>query len=191
MTVMVLYPNKFINMKNLLLFFFLIFSLNTYSQAHIGVMGGYEKGLEKPQVGIGLNYMLSPKVSIGGMAMLSDFKLSDLESSETMLMLNAKYHFGRISESSETMLMLNAKYHFGRISLVGGIMDGGSSTDMGMNMSSMNGSDEKDAMTYFGVEYKPFKNRKLKIYYNHSEMMKSFGIMIPIFNLGKKMHMNH
>jgi len=55
----------------------------------------------------------------------------------------------------------------------------------------MNGSDEKDAMTYFGVEYKPFKNRKLKIYYNHSEMMKSFGIMIPIFNLGKKMHMNH
>jgi hypothetical protein len=172
MTVMVLYPNKFINMKNLLLFFFLIFSLNTYSQAHIGVMGGYEKGLEKPQVGIGLNYMLSPKVSIGGMAMLSDFKLSDLE-------------------SSETMLMLNAKYHFGRISLVGGIMDGGSSTDMGMNMSSMNGSDEKDAMTYFGVEYKPFKNRKLKIYYNHSEMMKSFGIMIPIFNLGKKMHMNH
>jgi hypothetical protein len=70
-------------------------------------------------------------------------------------------------------------------------MDGGNSTDMGMNMSSMNGSDEKDAMTYFGVEYKPFKNRKLKIYYNHSEMMKSFGIMIPIFNLGKKMHMNH
>ena len=171
MTDMDLFQNNY-SMKKCIILIAVLTTFNVFSQAHIGAMGGYNFDNEKTQVGAGLNYMLFPKVSIGGMAMLSDFKLSDLK-------------------SSETMLMLNAKYHFGRISLVGGIMDGGSSTDMGMDMSSMNGSDEKDAMTYFGVEYKPFKNRKLKIYYNHSEMMKSFGIMIPIFNLGKKMHMNH
>ena len=43
---------------------------------------------------------------------------------------------------------------------------------------------------YFGLEYKPFKNKMLKIYYNHSDMMKSIGIMMPIFNIGKK-HMDH
>ena len=36
-----------------------------------------------------------------------------------------------------------------------------------------------------------FKNKKLKVYYNNSEMMQSIGIMMPVFNLGKKMHMNH
>ncbi|MDG2476217.1 MAG: hypothetical protein P8M27_04475 [Flavobacteriaceae bacterium] len=158
------------------IFFTLTLTLLTvtfsFSQAHIGVMGGYDIDMEKTQVGMGLNYMLFPKVSIGGMVMLSDLELSNLE-------------------SSETMLMLNAKYHFGRISLVAGVMDGGSSPAMGMNMASMNGSDDKDAMTYFGFEYKPFKNKKLKVYYNHSDMMKSFGVMLPIFNLGKKMHMNH
>ena len=62
-----------------------------------------------------------------------------------------------------------------------------------MNMSSMYGSDEMDRETkpYFGFEYKPFKNKKLKVYYNNSEMMQSIGIMMPVFNLCKKMHMNH
>ena len=41
------------------------------------------------------------------------------------------------------------------------------------------------------VEYKTFKNKKVKVYYTHSDMMKSIGIMMPVFNLGKKMHMNH
>jgi hypothetical protein len=85
--------------------------------------------------------------------------------------------------------MYNAKYNLGRFTLVGGLMDMkmGNSPLMNMNMDmDMDGTDP-----YFGIEYKPFKNRKLKIYYNHSEMMKSFGIMMPIFYLGKKMHMNH
>jgi len=35
----------------------------------------------------------------------------------------------------------------------------------------------------------------LKVYYNHSDMMKSIGIMMPLLHIGKKMnhdmHMNH
>jgi len=149
-------------MKNLLLFFILIFSLNTYSQAHIGVMGGYDTAESESQIGAGLNYMLFPKVSIGGMIMISN-----------------------IEKKGKEMFMLNGKYHFGRLSLVAGIMNMEMhNMDMGMNM-------EKETKPYFGVEYKPFKNKKLKVYYTHSDMMKSIGIMMPVFNLGKKMHMNH
>jgi len=161
---MVLCLNKFINMKNLLLFFILIFSLNTYSQAHIGVMGGYDTAESESQIGAGLNYMLFPKVSIGGMIMISN-----------------------IEKKGKEMFMLNGKYHFGRLSLVAGIMNmemHSMGMGMGMNM-------EKETKPYFGVEYKPFKNKKLKVYYTHSDMMKSIGIMMPVFNLGKKMHMNH
>ena len=43
---------------------------------------------------------------------------------------------------------------------------------------------------YFGIEYKLFKNKNLKVFYNQSEMMKTIGIMTPIFNIGKK-HMDH
>ena len=151
-------------MKNLLLFFILIFSLNTYSQAHIGVMGGYDTAESESQIGAGLNYMLFPKVSIGGMIMISN-----------------------IEKKGKEMFMLNGKYHFGRLSLVAGIMNmemHSMGMGMGMNM-------EKETKPYFGVEYKPFKNKKLKVYYTHSDMMKSIGIMMPVFNLGKKMHMNH
>ena len=56
--------------------------------------------------------------------------------------------------------------------------------NMGMNME-MDGTEP-----YFGLEYKPFKNKNLKVFYNHSEMMKTIGIMTPIFNIGKK-HMDH
>jgi len=100
-------------------------------------------------------------------------------------------------ESSDYMLMYNAKYKLGNFYLVGGLMDmkmgDNSNMSMGMNMGmnmEMDGTEP-----YFGLEYKPFKNKMLKIYYNHSDMMKSVGIMMPIFNLGKKMdhsmHMNH
>ena len=126
-------------------------------------MGGYNLESEKTQVGVGLNYMLLPKVSVGAMAMLTPFD----------------------DESSDYMLMYNAKYKLGNLHLVGGLMD----MKMGMNME-MDGTEP-----YFGLEYKPFKNKMLKIYYNHSDMMKSIGIMMPIFNLGKKMdhsmHMDH
>ena len=150
-------------MKNLIIILSVLFSTSIYSQAHIGAMGGYNLESEKTQVGVGLNYMLLPKVSIGAMAMLTPFD----------------------DESSDYMLMYNAKYKLGNFYLVGGLMD----MKMDMKME-MDGTEP-----YFGLEYKPFKNKMLKIYYNHSDMMKSIGIMMPIFNLGKKMdhsmHMDH
>ena len=155
----------------LLLLFVLAISQSIYSQTHIGIMGGYDLDMEKSQIGAGLNYMLFPKVSLGGMLMISD-----------------------IESEGKSMIMLNGKYHFGRVSLVAGIMNMEMhSMDMNMNMSTMYGSDSMDRETnpYFGVEYKPFKNKKVKVYYTHSDMMKSIGIMMPVFNLGKKMHMNH
>ena len=161
-------------MKKILLVLAVLLTQNIYSQAHIGVMGGYDLDMENSQIGVGLNYMLFPKVSLGGMLMISD-----------------------IESDGKSMVMLNGKYHFGRFSLVAGIMNmemhSMDMNNMGMNMSSMYGSDEMDRETkpYFGFEYKPFKNKKLKVYYNNSEMMQSIGIMMPVFNLGKKMHMNH
>ena len=160
-------------MKKILLVLTVLLTQNIYSQAHIGVMGGYDTAESESQIGAGLNYMLFPKVSIGGMIMISNFE-----------------------KKGKEMFMLNGKYNFGRLSLVAGIMNMEMhNMDMGMNMnmSSMYGSEEMDRETkpYFGVEYKPFKNKKLKVYYTHSDMMKSIGIMMPVFNLGKKMHMNH
>lgn len=151
-------------MKKILLVLTVLLTQNIYSQAHIGVMGGYDTAESESQIGAGLNYMLFPKVSIGGMIMISN-----------------------IEKKGKEMFMLNGKYHFGRLSLVAGIMNmemHSMGMGMGMNM-------EKETKPYFGVEYKPFKNKKLKVYYTHSDMMKSIGIMMPVFNLGKKMHMNH
>ena len=137
-------------------------------------MGGYNLESEKTQVGVGLNYMFLPKVSLGAMAMITPFE---------------------DASGDDYMIMYNAKYKLGNFYLVGGIMDMkmGSKPEMSMNMNmdmDMDGTEP-----YFGLEYKPFKNKMLKIYYNHSDMMKSIGIMMPIFNLGKKMdhtmHVDH
>ena len=156
-------------MKKILIIFIVLVTQNIYSQTHIGVMGGYDIDMENSQIGVGLNYMLFPKISLGGMIMISD-----------------------LESDSKSMVMLNGKYHFGRVSLVAGIMNMEMhKMDMNMNMSTMYGSDSMDRETnpYFGVEYKPFKNKKLKVYYSHSDMMKSIGIMLPIFHLGNKMKM--
>ena len=156
-------------MKKILIVFIVLVTQNIYSQSHIGVMGGYDIDMENSQIGVGLNYMLFPKISIGGMIMISD-----------------------LESDSKSMVMLNGKYHFGRVSLVAGIMNMEMhKMDMNMNMSTMYGSNSMDRETnpYFGVEYKPFKNKKLKVYYSHSDMMKSIGIMLPIFHLGNKMKM--
>ena len=156
-------------MKKILIVLIVLVTQNIYSQSHIGVMGGYDIDMENSQIGVGLNYMLFPKISLGGMIMISD-----------------------LESDSKSMVMLNGKYHFGRVSLVAGIMNMEMhKMDMNMNMSTMYGSDSMDRETnpYFGVEYKPFKNKKLKVYYSHSDMMKSIGIMLPIFHLGNKMKM--
>ncbi|MDA1226116.1 MAG: hypothetical protein O3A67_04495 [Bacteroidetes bacterium] len=54
-------------------------------------MGGFNLESEKTQAGIGLNYMLLPKVSVGAIAMITPF---DDESSDYMIMYNAKYKLG-------------------------------------------------------------------------------------------------
>ena len=69
-------------------------------------------------------------------------------------------------------IMYNVKYNLGRFNLVGGFM-----TEMNPKM---------DSEPYFGIDFKLFKNRKLKIFYNQSEMMKTIGIKTPILKLGKK-----
>ena len=60
----------------------------------------------------------------------------------------------------------------GRLNIVAGFM-----TEMNPKM---------DSEPYFGIDYKLFKNRKLKIFYNQSDMMKTIGIKTPILKLGKK-----
>ena len=69
-------------------------------------------------------------------------------------------------------IMYNAKYNLGRFNVVGGFM-----TEMNPKM---------DSEPYFGIDFKLFKNRKLKIFYNQSEMMKTIGVKTPIFKVGKK-----
>ena len=69
-------------------------------------------------------------------------------------------------------IMYNVKYNLGRFNLVGGFM-----TEMNPKM---------DSEPYFGIDFKLFKNRKLKLFYNQSEMMKTIGIKTPILKLAKK-----
>jgi hypothetical protein len=167
---MVLFPNNFV-MKNLLIPAIILITFNLHSQIHVGLMGGVDLESEYTQFGMGLNYMPFPKISLGAMAMVTPFDGGD-----------------------DYMIMYNAKYNIKKFTLVGGLMTG----DMAMPgmMTGMNSSSHTtrmDSEPYFGIEFKPFKNRKLKIYYNYSDMMKSIGIMMPIINIGKmKMnHMNH
>ena len=43
-----------------------------------------------------------------------------------------------------------------------------------------------DSEPYFGLDYKIFRNRKFKIFYNQSEMMKTIGIKTPILEFSRK-----
>ena len=69
-------------------------------------------------------------------------------------------------------IMYNVKYNLGRLNVVGGFM------------KEMNPKMESEP--YFGIDYKLFKNRKLKVFYNQSDMMKTIGIKTPILGLSKK-----
>ena len=162
-------------MKKFLIISLILTAFNLHSQAHIGVMGGIDVESEYTQIGMGLNYMPFPKISVGAMAMVTPFDGGD-----------------------DYMIMYNAKYNIKKFTLVGGLMTGdmampGMMPGMMSGMHSSSHTMRMDSEPYFGIEFKPFKNRKLKIYYNHSDMMKSVGLMMPILNIGKmKMnHMNH
>ena len=69
-------------------------------------------------------------------------------------------------------IMYNVKYNLGRLNVVGGFMK-----EMNPKM---------DSEPYFGIDYKLFKNRKLKVFYNQSDMMKTIGIKTPILEFSKK-----
>jgi hypothetical protein len=62
---------------------------------------------------------------------------------------------------------------------------------MQMGMGSMQSSDDNHNEPYIGIDYKLFKSKKVMIFFNTSESMKTLGLMMSIFNIGKKMHMNH
>jgi len=114
-------------MKKLLLISFLFIAANSYSQGHIGVMGGTNFENDYSQIGVGLNYMLNSKISLGAMAMVTPFEGDD-----------------------DYMLMYNLKYKLGRFYLVGGLMTGDMEMS-GMHMSSMNETMRMDSKPYYGI----------------------------------------
>ena len=163
-------------MKNLLITLLTLASYNLYSQAHIGVMGGFDLENEYSKLGAGLNFMPLPKVMIGGMVMITPFDVDD----DYEIMLNVKYKLGRFNLAAGYMFHEMPKDHMGM--------------NMGMHMmgmGSMHSSNENHNEPYIGIDYKIFKDKNLRIFFNSSESMKTLGLMLPIFNIGKKMHMNH
>ena len=62
-------------------FFYLIILLTSsslYSQAHIGTSGAFDLENEYAKLGVGINYMLAPKVSIGGGVMITPFDIDEI-----------------------------------------------------------------------------------------------------------------
>ena len=158
-------------MKKFFSIIILLSSLSLQSQAHVGVMGGFDIENEYSKLGVGLNYMPLPKVMLGGMIMITPFDVDD----DYEIMLNVKYNLGRFNLAAGYMFHEMPDDHMG----------------MHMSMDSMHSSHENHNEPYIGIDYKLFKNRKVRIFFNTSESMKTLGLMMPIFNIGKKMHMNH
>ena len=157
-------------MKKFFSIIILLSSLSLQSQAHVGVMGGFDIENEYSKLGVGLNYMPLPKVMLGGMIMITPFDVDD----DYEIMLNVKYNLGRFNLAAGYMFHEMSDEHMG----------------MQMGMDSMHSSHENHNEPYIGIDYKLFKNKKLRIFFNTSESMKTLGLMMPIFNIGKK-HMNH
>ena len=156
-------------MKNLIITLSILFSSAVYSQFHIGASGAMDVENDIAKLGVGINYMVLPKVTLGAGLMITPFETD-----------------------GDYELMYNIKYNLGRFNIAAGLMDMKmrNESDMSMNMGMNMDMDMDGTEPYFGIEYKLFKNKNLKVFYNQSEMMKTIGIMTPIFNIGKK-HMNH
>lgn len=158
-------------MKHLIIFLIPLFSFNLYSQAHVGVSGAFDLENEYSKLGVGLNYMLLPKVMLGGGIMITPFDVDD----DYEIMLNIKYKLGRFNVAAGYMFHEMPDNQMG----------------MHMSMGSMNSSHKNHNEPYIGIDYKLFKSKKLRIFFNTSESMKTLGLMMPIFNIGKQMHMHH
>ena len=158
-------------MKNFFIAIILLTSLSLQSQAHIGTSGAFDLENEYAKLGVGINYKLAPKVSIGGGVMITPFDIDD----DYEIMLNVKYNLGRFNLAAGYMFHEMPDDHMGSH----------------MGMSSMHSSHENHNEPYIGIDYKLFRDKKLRIFFNTSESMKTLGLMMPIFKIGKKMHMNY
>ena len=158
-------------MKNFFIAIILLTSLSLQSQAHIGTSGAFDLENDYAKLGVGINYKLAPKVSVGGGVMITPFDIDD----DYEIMLNVKYNLGRFNLAAGYMFHEMPDDHMG--------------THLGMG--SMHSSHENHNEPYIGIDYKLFSDKKLRIFFNTSESMKTLGLMMPIFNIGKKMHMNH
>ena len=152
-------------MKKFIVILFTFFSLNIYSQVGVGVSVANDIENDISKLGMGLSYTVLPKVSLGAGVMITPFDIDgDYE-----IMLNIKYNLGRFNLAAGYMFDKMPDDHMG----------------MHMGMDLMHNSDENHNEPYIGIDYKLFKNRKLRIFYNQSEMMKTIGIKTPIFKVGK------
>ena len=145
-------------MKKFIVILFTFFSLNIYSQVGVGVSVANDIENDISKLGVGLSYTVLPKVSLGAGVMITPFDID-----------------------GDYEIMYNAKYNLGRFNVVGGFM-----TEMNPKFVPNVGIYSMDSHPYFGIDFKLFKNRKLRIFYNQSEMMKTIGIKTPIFKVGKK-----
>ena len=136
-------------MKNFFILIFIFFTLNSYSQAEMGIAVAHDVENDISKLGLGTSYKILPKVSLGLGIMITPFEIEN-----------------------DYEIMYNVKYNFGRLNIVAGFMK-----EMNPKM---------DSESYFGLDYKIFKNRKFKIFYNQSEMMKTIGIKTPILEFRKK-----
>ena len=96
-------------MKNLLITLLTLASYNLYSQAHIGVMGGFDLENEYSKLGVGINFMPLPKVMIGGGVMITPFDVDD----DYEIMLNVKYNLGRFNVAAGYMFHEMPDDHMG------------------------------------------------------------------------------
>ena len=153
-------------MKKFIVILFTFFSLNIYSQLGVGVSVANDIENDISKLGVGVSYTILPKVSLGAGVMITPFDVDD----DYEIMLNVKYNLGRFNLAAGYMFEQMPDDHMG----------------MHMGMGSMHNSDKNHNEPYIGIDYKLFKNRKLRIFYNQSEMMKTIGIKTPIFKVGKK-----
>ena len=153
-------------MKNFFIAIILLTSLSLQSQAHIGTSGAFDLENEYAKLGVGINYKLAPKVSVGGGVMITPFDIDD----DYEIMLNVKYSLGRFNLAAGYMFHEMPDDHMGSH----------------MGMGSMHSSHENHNEPYIGIDYKLFSDKKLRIFFNTSESMKTLGLMMPIFNIGKK-----
>ena len=86
-------------MKKFFTLIFTLFSLSIYSQAHIGVSGAVDLENDISKLGVGVNYMILPKVTLGAGVMITPFDVDgDYE-----IMYNVKYNLGRFNVAAGIM----------------------------------------------------------------------------------------